>query len=157
MCKSAPRSRQITTPAPHHSVFYRPDALPAAQPTASKHWRHIMLCNKKKYKNQAGMNLTPPPPQNSNALQLLLLFMHWFQWHLTFNNVAAALYSQFSNNNNNNGRGWLGPPLVAYWYITYFRLNLLKLLLWWPEDVMTAKHFTTAVLVVSFGWTRGPT
>jgi len=30
-----------TTPAPHHSVFYRPDALPAAQPTASKHWRYI--------------------------------------------------------------------------------------------------------------------
>jgi len=25
------------TPALHHSVFYRPDALPAAQPTASKH------------------------------------------------------------------------------------------------------------------------
>ena len=40
ICKSAPRSRQITTPAPHHSVFYRPDALPAAKPTASKHWRH---------------------------------------------------------------------------------------------------------------------
>jgi len=40
ICKSAPRSRQITTPAPHHLVFYRPDALPAAQPTASKHWRH---------------------------------------------------------------------------------------------------------------------
>ena len=39
ICKSAPHSRQITTPAPHHSVFYRPDALPAAQPTASKHWR----------------------------------------------------------------------------------------------------------------------
>ena len=39
VCKSAPRSRQITTPAPHHSVFYRPDALPAAQPTASKRWR----------------------------------------------------------------------------------------------------------------------
>ena len=37
MCKSAPCSRQITTPEPHHSVFYRPDALPAAQPTASKH------------------------------------------------------------------------------------------------------------------------
>ena len=39
ICKSAPRSRQITTPVPHHSIFYRPDALPAAQPTASKHWR----------------------------------------------------------------------------------------------------------------------
>jgi len=37
ICKSAPRSRQITMPAPHHSVFYRPDALLAAQPTVSKH------------------------------------------------------------------------------------------------------------------------
>jgi len=37
MCKSAHRSRQIAMPAPHHSFFYRLDALPAAQPTASKH------------------------------------------------------------------------------------------------------------------------
>ena len=41
--KSAPRSRQITMPAPHHSVFYRPDALPATQPTASKHWRDFCI------------------------------------------------------------------------------------------------------------------
>ena len=41
VCKSAPRSRQITTPAPHLSVFYRPDALSATQPTVSKHWRHF--------------------------------------------------------------------------------------------------------------------
>jgi len=33
ICKSAPRSRQTAMPAPHHSVFYRQDALPAAQPT----------------------------------------------------------------------------------------------------------------------------
>ena len=33
----APRSIQITTSAPHHSIFYRPDALPDAQPTVSKH------------------------------------------------------------------------------------------------------------------------
>ena len=46
ICKSAPRSRQITMPAPHRSVFYRPDALPATQPTASKHWRQI--CEKGK-------------------------------------------------------------------------------------------------------------
>ena len=39
ICKSAPLSRQITMPVPHHSVFYRPDALPATQQTASKHWR----------------------------------------------------------------------------------------------------------------------
>ena len=42
ICKSAPCSRQITTPAPHHSVFYRPDALPAAQPTASKHHKVVI-------------------------------------------------------------------------------------------------------------------
>jgi len=30
----------------HHSVFYRPDALPAAQPTALKHWRHVQEENK---------------------------------------------------------------------------------------------------------------
>ena len=42
ICKSfAPCSRQMTTLVPHHSVFTRrPDDLPAAQPTASKHWRH---------------------------------------------------------------------------------------------------------------------
>ena len=39
ICKSAPHSRQLTMPAPHYSGFSRPDALPAAQPTASKHWR----------------------------------------------------------------------------------------------------------------------
>jgi len=27
--QSAPRSRQITTPTPHHSVFYRPNGLTA--------------------------------------------------------------------------------------------------------------------------------
>ena len=38
ICKSASRSRQITMPVPHHSVFLQgPDALPVAQPTASKH------------------------------------------------------------------------------------------------------------------------
>ena len=35
ICKSTPRSRQITMPATHNSVFYRPDALPAAQPNVA--------------------------------------------------------------------------------------------------------------------------
>ena len=43
ICKSAPRSRQITMPACHHSVYYRLDAFPVAQPTASKHWRQTMV------------------------------------------------------------------------------------------------------------------
>jgi len=36
---SAPCSRQITMAEPHHSIFYRLDALPDVQPTAQKHWK----------------------------------------------------------------------------------------------------------------------
>jgi len=36
ICKVCTSSQTIT-PTSHHSVFYRLDALPAAQPTASKH------------------------------------------------------------------------------------------------------------------------
>ena len=63
ICKSAPRSRQITTPAPHHSVFYRPDALPATQSTASKHWRqktiYIHKALKSKMESRANYALEP--------------------------------------------------------------------------------------------------
>jgi len=52
ICKSAPSSSQITTPVPHHSIFHRPDALPAAQPTASKHWRHNVSQNPVNCRNQ---------------------------------------------------------------------------------------------------------
>ena len=40
--QSAPRSRQITH---YHLItqIYRPDALPDAQPTVSKHWRQICV------------------------------------------------------------------------------------------------------------------
>ena len=38
---------KITMPAPLHSVFYRPDALPVAQPTSSKHWRHTVSYHSK--------------------------------------------------------------------------------------------------------------
>ena len=51
-CKSASRLKWITMPAPHHSVFYRPDALPAAQPTASKHWRQHEMKNRILSKNK---------------------------------------------------------------------------------------------------------
>jgi len=51
ICKSAPRSRPITMPAPHHSVFYQPDALPVIQPTAWKHRRP----NRKHYMGLYGL------------------------------------------------------------------------------------------------------
>ena len=53
ICKqSAPHSRQITSPTPHHSIFifYGPDALPDAQPTVSKHWRYITWSVTTRYK-----------------------------------------------------------------------------------------------------------
>ena len=70
ICKSAPHCRQITTPAPHHSVFYRPDALPATQPTASKHWRHsaVKICSK--FWTISGYNITKG---NQKVLQLSTL------------------------------------------------------------------------------------
>ena len=43
ICKSAHHQRQITMPAPHHSVFHRLDALLATQPTALKYWRHYNI------------------------------------------------------------------------------------------------------------------
>ena len=50
ICKqSAPHSRQITTPTPRHSTFYRPNALPDAQPTVSKHWRLLSARVSKNY------------------------------------------------------------------------------------------------------------
>ena len=54
VCKSATRSRQITMPAPHHSVFYRPDALPVAQPTASKHWKCHVNCKSTTRRSETG-------------------------------------------------------------------------------------------------------
>ena len=38
-------------PAPHYSVFYRPDALSAAQPTASKHWRYEKIASETNIQN----------------------------------------------------------------------------------------------------------
>ena len=35
--KPAPRFTEITTPAPHHLIFFRLEAIPDAQPTVSKH------------------------------------------------------------------------------------------------------------------------
>ena len=49
ICKSAPCSRQITVPAPHHSVFYRPDAF--LPPNQQRQWLstvwYILMCIEK--------------------------------------------------------------------------------------------------------------
>jgi len=56
-------------PSPH--IFYRPDALPATQPTVSKHWRLLFTrsCNKKPINCKCHMHIVltaisgEPPPQ----------------------------------------------------------------------------------------------
>jgi len=74
---SAPRSREITTPAPHHSVFYRPDALPVAQPTASKHCNKVnIIIAINQSMNQSifvycGMTKCRPTTGSKKAIQLV--------------------------------------------------------------------------------------
>ena len=89
ICKSAPRSRQITTPAPHHSVFYRPDALPATQPTASKHWRQLRL-RLRQLRLNTPLHIISLAAQRS-ILQATLL------WPPSFDNQVRQLYTIYEN------------------------------------------------------------
>ena len=75
ICKSASHSRQITMPAPHHSVFYRPDALPAAQPTASKHWRQIASVWTKINKQHVDKSVHKYDIQNTSRLKICLKYI----------------------------------------------------------------------------------
>jgi len=102
ICKSAPRSRQITMPAPHYSVFYRPDALPAAQPTVSKHWRHKNCPRFPQILRDAAkifIALT-----GGKIWQLYLSQIHWkkilkFCWKLTVSQVTRNFTGQKSYKN----------------------------------------------------------
>jgi len=49
-------------PSPH--IFYRLDALPAAQPTVSKHWRHVVIATKPKSTQHCTTRGTPTIPQS---------------------------------------------------------------------------------------------
>ena len=85
ICQSALCSRQTTTPVPHHSVFYRPDALPAAQPTASKHWRHKPCTNS--WTNWDTASKQTHRGQSSQVLQ-------WVQigtiWQIVWNHLRGG-------------------------------------------------------------------
>ena len=95
----APHSRQITTPVPHHSIFYGPDALPDAQSTVSKHWRQFdctvfELCEQtdKQRRRQIDILITilrnPIPGQNKNSyyafitLNMLIRTCRWWRYSL---------------------------------------------------------------------------
>jgi len=89
ICKSAPCSRQTTTPALRHSVFYRPDTLPAAQPTASKHWRqNLIACQQsifQRYHSEKHLSELYPQHGSENQLaselrQCCPMYMHLREW-----------------------------------------------------------------------------
>ena len=84
ICKPAPGSRQITTSAPHYSVFYRPDALPATQPTASKHWRQKQKNKEDNYFFSLSMHVVYSGTLVSlfltTVIQLLLFAKHRVVW-----------------------------------------------------------------------------
>ena len=73
ICNSALSSRQTTTPAPHLSVFYRLDALRAAQPTASKHWMDtaFMSCKHKMHSKCYHYTIFIHMPQRLSFLDCL--------------------------------------------------------------------------------------
>ena len=113
ICKSAPRTRQITMPAPHSSVFYRLDALPAAQPTVSKHWRHILLIIPCKVVFPCELSGSPPPPASEENL--------WMQWHPPDAIAACVVQSTMSNH-------WLEHKtltLPVAWPHLFFILNMI--------------------------------
>ena len=125
ICKSAPRSRHITTPAPHHSVFYRPDALPATQPTASKHWNqldHMQTI----YTSLQTDNRTNTSSLNFYRLDALpdaqaTVSKHWRQMCLCSFKRLQKVYSSFILMNSKLKRSVIPEftLLFQFWYGCY--------------------------------------
>ena len=100
ICKCAPRSRQITTPAPHHSDFYRPDALPAAQPTVSKHWRDIKWIHQQQTEKSFHITHRKMSKEHARAWKLRFITLRcfwsrfagsWMFWCFTDTEKAQAM------------------------------------------------------------------
>ena len=72
VCTSLQTDNHASTPRSQPLSFYWPDALPAAQPTASKHWKQVRLtCI-----HSNNLHLTPTPdrrPYNGRGCGLLLV------------------------------------------------------------------------------------
>jgi len=105
ICKSAPRSRQITTPTPTAQFFYRPDALPSTQPTVSK---HLWLSCKSIAEYFGEINSF----ENQSAFdKIMVKEMTLFDWLTNYNNHLTASFP--------GQPGWAGTRKVnqsgIYW------------------------------------------
>ena len=79
VCKSAPCSRQITTPAPHHSVFYRPCALPATQPSTEGNNNTVPNDHKILLRCVNVFSLLECNETSSRS-SVVLCMCHWMPW-----------------------------------------------------------------------------
>jgi len=74
-------------PPPSSHIFYRPDALSAAQPTASKHWRQLVHSDWGKMLEFSSTVLPAPSPcqcQTQYAVNwkiVISLILLCFDWH----------------------------------------------------------------------------
>ena len=95
ICKSAPRSSQITMPVPHRSVLYRPDALPATQPTASEAILVIIGDNSRtSLQNVAAMFWTIA--FSAVAISAFMLLVGWQEGHLACRKLSGGLLAWLS-------------------------------------------------------------
>jgi len=85
ICKSSPWPRHMTMPAFYHSAFYRPDALPAAQPTASKHWRQALwhVWHKNIWNDRMTAQRNSGSLNNWYVLVTILAHYYYYYWQYT--------------------------------------------------------------------------
>jgi len=89
ICKFAPRSRQITMPAPHHSVFYRLDALflPPNQQRRRQSTEGIVFKHWSEKTRNSGVHVSPGSAEtlvrrvakNKSLFDSLLTHQHFCQ------------------------------------------------------------------------------
>jgi len=92
ICKSASRSRQMTMPVPHHSIFltgWMPFLSP--KPTASKHWRQMSLhyLPDKMYKQKIS-SFHSNAVSNFTRLQLVAAWCLQSCWLVTYISLLHA-------------------------------------------------------------------
>ena len=83
ICKSAPLQTDNHASTPP-LIFYRPDALPAAQSTASKHWRH-------KHWNNFSQNMLCVKNIRLTCIKTQTMTTWFFRWDI-YCTVTARLH-----------------------------------------------------------------
>jgi len=135
--KSAPCSRQITTPTPHHSVFYRPDALAAAQPTASKHWRHDLRKSKRELKEWTHLR-----PKIENCISINTTATEYITTIL-LHCITATYRKQWIRPKERLGRVWMSH-VAALLTLTFASCNAECTCSWYGAEDDCSRVLTTS-------------